>query len=83
MILLANSVHPDARPVAHAAARQGGDHRRGGLGITARGVTLTGYNETLAGAGARREVARNAATRTGLDVLAEQKFQPLPASASG
>ena len=42
-----------------------------------RGVTLTGYNETLSGAGVRREVARNGSTRTGLDVLAEQKFQPL------
>ncbi len=33
------------------------------VGITARGVTLTGYNETLTGAGVRREVARNGATQ--------------------
>ena len=37
-------------------------------------MTLTGYNETLTGPGARREVARNGATLTGLDVLAAQKF---------
>ena len=38
---------------------------------------MTGYNETLSGAGARREIARNGATKTGLDVLVDQKFQPL------
>jgi len=47
------------------------------VGITVRGVTLTGYNETLSGAGVRREVERNGATKTGLDVLVAQKFQPL------
>ena len=39
-------------------------------------VTLTGYNETLAGPGARRQVGRNGATLTGLDVLAAVKFAP-------
>ena len=79
MILLANSVHPDAAArritplrskVATIAAAA--------VGIAAQGVTLTGYNETLTGAGvAPRSRSRNGATRTGLDVLAAQKFQPL------
>jgi uncharacterized protein YbbC (DUF1343 family) len=38
---------------------------------------LTGYNELLAGPGARRQVGRNGATLTGLDVLEGTKFQPL------
>ncbi len=75
VVLLTNSVHPHIRPaitplrgkvatlVAHAFDLQ-------------PGVTLTGYNETLAGGGARREVARNAQTLTGLDALEASKFQP-------
>ena len=47
------------------------------LGVTAQHVTLTGYNETLAGAGIRREVGRIGHTKTGLDSLEEQKFAPL------
>ena len=47
------------------------------LGTGAPGVSLTGYNETLVGAGVHRVVARNAAVRTGLDVLIEERFAPL------
>jgi uncharacterized protein YbbC (DUF1343 family) len=39
-----------------------------------RDVTLTGYSDTLS-AGARREVARNAATKTGLDTLVDKNFE--------
>ena len=77
VILLANSVHPDARPSLGPLRAKVATIAAAALGITVRGVTLTGYNETLSGAGVRREVARNAATKTGLDVLTEQKFQPL------
>ena len=45
------------------------------LGIDAPGVALTGYNETINGAGLRREVERNAPTLTGLDVLAAEGFR--------
>ena len=41
------------------------------------GIQITGYNETLSGAGIHREVARNAQVMTGLDVLEEQNFSPL------
>lgn len=77
VILLANSVHPDARPSLGPLRAKVATIAAASVGIKVQGVTLTGYNETLSGAGARREVGRNGASRTGLDVLAEQKFAPL------
>ena len=77
VILLANSVHPDARPTLVPLRAKVATIAAAAVGITVRGVTLTGYNETLSGAGARREVGRNGATKTGLDLLVEQKFAPL------
>ena len=75
-------MHPHSRPAITplrgevatiAAAALGHPHRRASA--------LTGYNETLTGAGVRREVARNGATRTGLDVLGGEKFHALPRQA--
>jgi len=40
-------------------------------------VAITGYNETIAGAGVHREVARNTDTLTGLDVLEADGFREL------
>ena len=77
VILLANSVHPVQRLALTPLRSKVATIAAAALGIRARGVTLNGYDETLTGAGARREVARNGATRTGLDVLVEEKFQPL------
>ncbi len=77
VILLANSVHPDGRPSLLPLRAKVATIVAASLGIAVRGVTLTGYNETLSGAGARREVGRNGATKTGLDVLVEQKFARL------
>jgi uncharacterized protein YbbC (DUF1343 family) len=77
VILLANSVHPDARPSLVPLRAKVATIAAASVGITVRGVTLTGYNETQSGAGARREVGRNGASKTGLDVLVEQKFAPL------
>jgi uncharacterized protein YbbC (DUF1343 family)/CubicO group peptidase (beta-lactamase class C family) len=77
VILLANSVHPDARPSLVPLRAKVATIAAAAVGIKVQGVTLTGYNETLGGAGARREVGRNGATRTGLDVLVERKFAPL------
>ncbi|MBZ5620953.1 MAG: DUF1343 domain-containing protein [Acidobacteriia bacterium] len=76
VILLANSVHPDLRPAITGLRGKVATIVAAAVGIGVRGVTLTGYNETQSGAGGRREVARNGSTRTGLDVLVEQKFQP-------
>ncbi len=77
VILLANSVHPHRgknltplrSKVATIAAAQ--------FGIDAPGIALTGYNETIAGAGLHRDVARNGEAMTGLDVLAADGFAPL------
>jgi uncharacterized protein YbbC (DUF1343 family)/CubicO group peptidase (beta-lactamase class C family) len=76
VILLANSVHPTGRPSIVALRSRVATIAAAGLGVQAQGVTLTGYNETTAGAGQRREISgRNGATRTGLDVLAAEKFK--------
>ena len=77
VILLANSVHPELRPAITPLRSKVATIAAAGVGIGAQGVILTGYNDTLTGAGARREVSRTGATLTGLDVLEAQKFQPL------
>jgi uncharacterized protein YbbC (DUF1343 family)/CubicO group peptidase (beta-lactamase class C family) len=77
VILLANSVHPDARPSLVPLRAKVATIAAAAVGIAVRNVTLTGYNETLSGAGIRREVERNGDTKTGLDVLVDQKFRPL------
>lgn len=77
VILLANSVHPKRRPAITSLRGRVATVVAAALGIDAPGVNLTGYNETLTGAGIRRAVARNAQVLTGLDVLAEQGFAPL------
>src|SRR3954447_1279018 len=77
VILLANSVHPDLRPAITPLRARVATMAAAAVGVGVQHVTLTGYNETAAGPGARREVGRNGSTKTGLDVLVEQKFQPL------
>ena len=77
VILLANSVHPMARPAITPLRSKVATIAAAAIGAGATNVTVTGYNETLTGAGVHREIARNGATRTGLDVLEDQKFQPL------
>src|SRR5207248_3238231 len=47
------------------------------VGIRHQGVKLTGYNETITGAGLARQVAHNAHVLTGLDVLSAQNFAEL------
>lgn len=76
VILLANSVHPIQRPALTPLRSKIATIAAAAVGIAVRGVTLTGYNETFSGAGVHREAARNGATRTGLDVLEDEKFQP-------
>jgi uncharacterized protein YbbC (DUF1343 family)/CubicO group peptidase (beta-lactamase class C family) len=76
VILLANSVHPDLRPALTALRGKVATIVAANIGITDKKVTVTGYNETLPGAGGRRNIGRNGSTLTGLDVLAAQKFAP-------
>jgi len=83
VLLLANSVHPHRRPAITALRGRVATVAAAALGVETPGVTLTGYNETLIGAGVHRVAARNAATLTGLDVLVEKKFAPLAARRVG
>jgi uncharacterized protein YbbC (DUF1343 family) len=76
VILLANSVHPEQRPALTPLRAKVATIVAANVGLRAQRVILTGYDETLAGAGARRQVERTGATLTGLDVLAAQKFAP-------
>jgi len=77
VILLTNSVHPGRRPPITSLRSRVATIAAAALGIDSPGISITGYNETLTGAGIHREVARNAQVLTGLDVLAEQNFAPL------
>ena len=77
VILLANSVHPFRRPAITGLRGKVATIAAAALGMDAPGVALTGYNETINGAGLAREVERNTLTLTGLDVLAAEDFQPL------
>jgi uncharacterized protein YbbC (DUF1343 family)/CubicO group peptidase (beta-lactamase class C family) len=77
VILLANSVHPDLRPALTPLRARVATIVAAAWGITSQKVILTGYGETLSGAGGRRQVNRTGATLTGLDVMVQQKFQPL------
>ena len=73
VIILANSIHPEQRPAITPLRSEIATIVAAKLGIAVRDVTLTGYSEVLP-TGERREVARNAATKTGLDTLVDRKF---------
>jgi len=79
VVLLTNRVHPaDTNGSALSAIRSKvATMAAAAVGIEVQHVTLNGYNETVDGPGARREVGRNGSTKTGLDVLVDQNFQPL------
>jgi uncharacterized protein YbbC (DUF1343 family)/CubicO group peptidase (beta-lactamase class C family) len=77
VILLANSVHPESHGAITPLRAKVATMAAAAVGIAVPHVTLTGYNETAVGPGGRREVGRNGATKTGLDVLVEQNFKPL------
>ena len=83
VILLANSVHPHVRPSLGSERGRIGTVAAAALGVRTPGVLVTGYNETIAGPGLHRVVARNATTLTGLDVLASQNFEPLAGRRAG
>jgi uncharacterized protein YbbC (DUF1343 family)/CubicO group peptidase (beta-lactamase class C family) len=75
VILLTNAVHPSIRPSITSLRGRVATIAAAAFGITIPGVSLTGYNETLTGAGLHREVARNGRVRTGLDVWADEGFR--------
>jgi len=77
VILLTNAVHPRVRPAITSLRGKVGTIVAAAVGIQVPGVSLTGYGETLPGAGIHREVARNGEVRTGLDVWADEGFRAL------
>ncbi len=76
VIMLSNSVHPHRRPATTSLRARIATIVAGSLGIDVQGLTLTGYNETLSGAGIRRPAAHNAEVLNGFDVLAAENFAP-------
>jgi uncharacterized protein YbbC (DUF1343 family) len=74
VVLLANSVHPRRRPAITSLRGRVATAAAAALGIDVAGVSLTGYNETIVGAGLRRTVNRTAPALTGLDVAAAAGF---------
>ncbi|PYT29787.1 MAG: hypothetical protein DMG57_10400 [Acidobacteria bacterium] len=83
VILLANSVHPHVRPTITSLRGRVATVVAATFGIETPGVSLTGYNDTLSGAGVHREVARNGQVLTGLDVWADEGFPQLKGKRAG
>ena len=77
IILLTNVVHPKRGQSLSSLRSRVATAVAASFGIDVDRVTITGYNETITGAGVHRVVNRNAKTMTGLDVLANQGFQEL------
>ncbi len=77
VILLTNVVHPHRGKSLSSLRSRVATIAAASFGITVPGVSLTGYNETITGPGLHRDVNRNGAVLTGLDVLASQHFAPL------
>lgn len=69
VILLTNSVYPHIRPAITGLRAKVATVAAASFGITGPRIQLTGYNETLVGAGLHRVVHRNAQTLNGIDVL--------------
>ena len=83
VILLTNAVHPHLRPAITSLRGRVATIVAASLGIEAPGVSLTGYNETLNGAGLHREVSRNGQVETGLDVWETEGFRALKGKRAG
>ena len=83
VILMSNSVHPHRRPANVGLRAKIATIVAANAGVDAPGMILSGYNETVIGAGVRRTVARNASVDTGLDVAASQGFPMLQGKKTG
>jgi uncharacterized protein YbbC (DUF1343 family)/CubicO group peptidase (beta-lactamase class C family) len=77
VILLTNFVHPHRGKSLTSLRGRVATIAAASFGITAPSVKLSGYNETIIGAGLHRVVEPKGDVLTGLDVLAQQKFAPL------
>jgi uncharacterized protein YbbC (DUF1343 family)/CubicO group peptidase (beta-lactamase class C family) len=77
VIVLTNAVHPHRGHSVVSLRSRIGTIAAASFGIAAAGVKLTGYNETIVGAGLHRDVEPMAQVLTGLDVLAQDNFAAL------
>ena len=78
VILLTNVVHPHGVKSLSSLRSRVATAVAASFGIQVpQSVALTGYNETLTGAGVHRAVNRNGQTMTGLDVLEQSGFAEL------
>lgn len=77
VILLTNFVHPKAGKSLTALRARVATIAAAAIGVDAPGVSVVGFNETMAGAGIRRMIAPNHRVLTGLDVLEQDKFAAL------
>ncbi len=77
VILLTNYVHPHRGKSLTSLRGRVATIAAASFGITTPSVKITGYNETIIGAGLHRIVEPKGDVLTGLDVLAQQNFAPL------
>jgi uncharacterized protein YbbC (DUF1343 family)/CubicO group peptidase (beta-lactamase class C family) len=77
IIVLTNVVHPKRGKSLSSFRSRLATTVAASLGLDVPGVALTGYNETITGAGIHRVVARNAETLNGVDVLESDGFAAL------
>lgn len=72
VILLANSVHPALRPAITPLRSKAATIVAAALGVDMQGVVLTSYLETTPIP--RRNILRTGGVKSGIDVLADEKF---------
>ncbi len=78
VILLTNVVHPNGVKSLSSLRSRVGTIVAAAFGVTVPGtVSLTGYVETISGAGVHRVINRDVATSTGLDMLEATNFVEL------
>jgi uncharacterized protein YbbC (DUF1343 family)/CubicO group peptidase (beta-lactamase class C family) len=77
LIILTNVVHPHRGHSLTSLRSRVATLVAASLGVTAAGVKLTGYNDTIVGPGLHREVEPKGVVLTGLDVLAVDNFGAL------
>ncbi len=77
VILLTNVVHPKRGKSLSSLRSRLATAVAASFGIDIEKVVLTGYNETITGAGVHRVINRNAKTATGLEVLEGDGFREL------
>lgn len=77
VLVLSNSVHPGRRPAVSPLRSKIATIAAANLGVDAQKVSITGYNETVTGPAARRNLNRNGGVLAGIDVLASNRFAAL------